>query len=71
LYQSECESYIAFVLTQVELSAGAICAENLGRLLFDLRGCWRPTSHLVLCYAHARVKIARDRAAGLKIYDGR
>jgi hypothetical protein len=31
----------------------------------------RPFSNLVLCHAHARVRLARDRAAGLKVYDDR
>jgi excisionase family DNA binding protein len=46
--------------------------KNLGRLLFiyaDAGG--RPISHPVLCHAHARMKLARNRAAGLKIYDDR
>jgi hypothetical protein len=31
----------------------------------------RPMSNAEFCYAHARVKVARDRAAGLKVYDDR
>jgi len=31
----------------------------------------RPISHPVLCHAHGRERIARDRAAGLKVYDGK
>jgi Hsp20/alpha crystallin family len=31
----------------------------------------RPISHPVLCHAHARMKLARGRAAGLKVYDER
>jgi hypothetical protein len=58
------------------ISYRARCTEagckNLGRLLFiyaDAGG--RPISHPVLCYAHGRVMLARDRAAGLKVYDDR
>ena len=54
----------------------ARCAEagcgNLARLglrYADAGG--RPFSNLVLCHAHARVRLARDRAAGLKVYDDR
>jgi hypothetical protein len=39
--------------------------KNLGRLLFiyaDAGG--RPISHPVLCHAHGRVMLARDRAGG-------
>ena len=45
---------------------------NRGRLIFryaDATG--RPICNLEFCYAHARVKIARERAAGLKVYDDR
>ena len=31
----------------------------------------RPISHPVLCYPHGRERIARDKAAGLKVYDDR
>ena len=31
----------------------------------------RPISHPVLCYTHGRERIARDKAAGLKVYDDR
>ena len=46
--------------------------KNLGRMLMiyaDAGG--RPIGHLVLCHAHARTRLGRDRAAGLKIYDDR
>ena len=42
--------------------------KNAGRLLFiyaDAGG--RPIAHPVLCHARARVKLARDRAAVLRI----
>lgn len=42
---------------------------NLGRLILryaDAGG--RPMSNSAICHAHARVRVARDRAAGLKIY---
>ena len=45
---------------------------NRGRLIFryaDPGG--RPICSLEFCYAHARVKIARERAAGLMVYDDR
>jgi hypothetical protein len=45
---------------------------NLGRLILryaDAGG--RPMSNAELCHAHARVRIARDRPAGLKVYDDR
>jgi hypothetical protein len=45
---------------------------NRGRLIFryaDPGG--RPICSLEFCYAHARVKIAGERAAGLKVYDDR
>jgi hypothetical protein len=44
----------------------------VGRLLFiyaDAGG--RPIAHPVLCHAHGREKLARDRAARLKVYDDR
>jgi hypothetical protein len=31
----------------------------------------RPMSNAEFCYAHARERVARDRAAGLKVYDER
>jgi hypothetical protein len=46
--------------------------KNLGRLILryaDAGG--RPLSNSELCHAHARVRIPRDRAAGLKVYDDR
>jgi len=63
-------------LTILAVSYQARCTEagctNLGRLILryaDAGG--RPTSHPVLCLAHARVKVARDRAGGLKVYEDR
>ena len=54
------------------ISYRARCTEaqckNLGRMMMiyaDAGG--RPTSHPVLCHAHARVRIERDPAAGLKV----
>ena len=67
--------------TAASVAVGAIsyrarCIEagckNVGRLIFiyaDAGG--RPIRHPVLCFAHARLKIARDRAAGLKLFDDR
>jgi excisionase family DNA binding protein len=63
------------------VNIGAICyrarctdvgCKNPGRLLLiyaDARG--RPISHPVVCHAHARARLARDRVAGLKVYDDR
>ena len=31
----------------------------------------RPIGHLVICHEHGRERIARDRAAGLRVYDGK
>jgi hypothetical protein len=54
----------------------AHCAEaeckNVGRLLFiyaDAGG--RPIAHPVLCLAHGRERLERDKEAGLKVYDDR
>jgi hypothetical protein len=47
------------------------CA-NLGRLILryaDAGG--RPMSNSEFCHAHARVKLLRDRAEGLRVYDDR
>jgi hypothetical protein len=46
--------------------------KNVGRLLFiyaDAGG--RPIAHPVLCHAHGRERLARDKAAGLKVFDDR
>jgi hypothetical protein len=58
------------------ISYRARCTEtgckNLGRMLMiyaDAGG--RPISHPVLCHAHARERLARDRAAGIKVFDDR
>jgi hypothetical protein len=58
------------------ISYRARCTEpgckNLGRLIFiyaDAGG--RPIAHPVVCHAHARLKLACVRAAGLKVYDDR
>ena len=46
--------------------------KNLGRLLMSCADAGgRPISHPVVCHEHARRRLARDRAAGLKIYDDR
>jgi hypothetical protein len=67
--------------TAASVNIGAIsyrarCTEarckNLGRLLFiyaDAGG--RPIAHPVLCHGHGRVRLARDRAAGLKVFHDR
>ena len=63
---------------QIELlpRAGGTAAErlreNLGRLILRYAAAGgRPMSSAEFCHAHARVRIARDRAAGLKVYDDR
>jgi hypothetical protein len=63
-------------VVMVTLSYRARCAEagckNLARQLLryaDAGG--RPISHPVLCHAHASSNVARDKAAGLKVYDDR
>jgi hypothetical protein len=45
---------------------------NLARWVFRYAGAGgRPINNLQFCYAHARERLARNRAAGLKIYDDR
>jgi hypothetical protein len=63
-------------LTIIAMGYRARCTEpgcrNLGRLILryaDAGG--RPMSNSEFCHAHARVRIARDCAAGLKVYDDR
>jgi hypothetical protein len=63
-------------VTIVALSYRARCAEggcgNQPRLILhyaDNGG--RPISHPMLCHAHARVSLTRDKAGGLKVYDHR
>jgi hypothetical protein len=46
--------------------------KNLGRQLMiyaDAGG--RPIAHPVVCHQHAGRRLARDRAAGLKVFDDR
>jgi len=63
-------------VTIVTITYRARCTElrcqNRARLILryaDAGG--RPIRNWELCHAHARVKLARDRAAGLKVYDDR
>jgi hypothetical protein len=45
---------------------------NLGRMILryaDAGG--RPMSNSEFCHGHARVRVPRDQAAGLKVYDDR
>ena len=45
---------------------------NLARLGFryaDTGG--RPMTNLVFCHGHGRLRVERDRVAGLKVYDDR
>ena len=58
------------------VSYRARCTEagckNLGRLQMiyaDAGG--RPIAHPVVCLEHARRRLARDRVAGLKVFDDR
>jgi hypothetical protein len=58
------------------ISYRARCIEagcnNLGRLQMiyaDAGG--RPIAHPVVCHEHARRRLARDRAAGFKVFDDR
>jgi hypothetical protein len=60
----------------VGVGYSARCTEagckNLGRMILryaDAGG--RPMSNSEFCHAHARVKVARDQAAGLKVFDDR
>jgi hypothetical protein len=49
----------------------ALC-KNQGRMLMiysDAGG--RPIAHPVVCNEHARRRLGRDRAAGLKVFDDR
>jgi hypothetical protein len=65
--------------TSVTIVAGgyrARCTEagckNLGRMILrhaDAGG--RPMSNSEFCYGHGRLRVERDRAAGLKVYDDR
>jgi hypothetical protein len=58
------------------ISYRARCTEagcsNLGRLQMiyaDAGG--RPIAHPVVCHGHGRLRVERDRAAGLKVFDDR
>ena len=62
--------------TIIPLGCRARCTErdcrNLGRMILryaDSGG--RPISNSEFCLALVRVRVARDRAAGLKVYDDR
>jgi hypothetical protein len=50
---------------------GAGCGSLARLVLRNADAGERPISNQEFCHAHARVKIARDRAAGLKVYDDR
>ena len=61
-------------VTIIAIARRARCTEagraNLGRLILryaDAGG--RPISNSELCRAHACVRVARDKAAGFKVYD--
>jgi hypothetical protein len=63
-------------LTIIPLGYRARCTEagckNLGRMILryaDAGG--RPMSNSEFCHGHGRMRVARDRAAGLKVYDER
>jgi hypothetical protein len=64
------------ILTIIPLGYRARCTEagcrNLGRVIlrhFDAGG--RPMDNAEFCDAHAKVRIERDRSAGLRVYDDR
>ena len=64
----------AMNVTIIPLGYRAQCTEaacgNLARVILrhgDTGG--RPMDNSELCKAHARVRVARDRVAGLKFYD--
>jgi hypothetical protein len=70
------ENEIPRSLTIIPLGYRARCTEagckNLGRMILryaDAGG--RPMSNGEFCHVHARERMARDRAAGLKVYDDR
>jgi hypothetical protein len=70
------ESEIPGSLTIIPLRYRARCTEagckNLGRMILryaDAGG--RPMSNSEFCHGHARVRVPRDQAAGLKVYDDR
>lgn len=67
-------------------TAASVTIVTLGRRVRCAKaGCWnlarlnlhyadaggRPFCIVVFCHAHAQVKLTRDRAAGLKVYDDR
>jgi hypothetical protein len=45
--------------------------KNLGRLLFMPMQVAGTIAHPVLCHAHGLHRLARDRVAGLKVFDDR
>jgi len=46
--------------------------KNLGRLLLRYAdACGWPMSRAEFCHRHGRLKIAREQAAGLNVYDDR
>lgn len=70
------QSEIPGSLTIISLGYRARCTRDgcadLGRLILryaDAGG--RPMSNSAFCHAHARVRLARERAAGVKVYDDR
>jgi hypothetical protein len=70
------ENEIPRSVTIVPLGYRAHCTapgcKNLGRMILRYADPGsRPISNAEFCHAHARVKIAHDRAAGLKVFDDR
>jgi hypothetical protein len=70
------ESEIPGSLTIIPLGYRTRCTEarckNLARMILryaDAGG--RPMSNSEFCHAHARVRVSRDQAAGLKVYNDR
>jgi hypothetical protein len=58
-----------WVIARSSCFTEAGCA-NVGRL-FAARRRRRPISNPELCHAHVPMRIARDRAAALEVYDDR
>jgi hypothetical protein len=70
------ESEIPGSLTIIPLGYHAQCTEagckNLGRMILryaDAGG--RPMSNSEFCHSHGRMRVERDRAVGIKVYDDR
>jgi hypothetical protein len=70
------ENEIPRSVTIVPLGYRARCTEagckSLGRMILRYANAGgRPISNAEFCHAHVRVRVALDRATGLKVYDNR